>query len=165
MPSSSPTAARVLHRHRHGAIVLRDVPATSIDVMYSDGGIVSAQDVARLVADRLALVGVKFMKRPARQNVVPWIGATTDGATVTGSLVLHAGVRTDQVVCWAEIVLDDELGSRTAGGSPEEKILRQRLERIENLARRMVENARLQPQSAASAFISELLRIVDDAEG
>jgi hypothetical protein len=43
----------------------------------------------------------------------------------------------------------DEHDSRTAGGTPEEQILRQRLERILVIARRMVEDARGQASDAA----------------
>jgi hypothetical protein len=61
MASSSRLSARVLHRHRHSAVVLRDLAPTRIDVVYSEGGIVSAQDLARLLADRLGvLVRVRF---------------------------------------------------------------------------------------------------------
>ena len=92
MPPSSPlTTARVLARHRHGANVLRDVPAT-IDL------------------------------------------------------------------------IADEHGTRK-GGTPEEQILRQRLERIAVLARRMVENARVEPQMPVSAIVAELVRIVQESEG
>lgn len=157
-------SARVLARHRHGAIVLRDVPAT-VDVIYSDGGIVSSQDVVRLLGDRVALRGLKFLKRGSRMNVVRWIAATTSGATMMGQLVLHAGVRDDQVVVRAEIVIGDEHRARTAGGTPEEQILRQRLERLADLARKMVENARVKPQMPVSGIVAELVRMVDDAEG
>lgn len=67
MPCSSRTSVRVLARHLHGAIVLRDVPATTLDVIYSDGGIVSGADVARLLEDRLgALLRVRFRASGAR---------------------------------------------------------------------------------------------------
>ena len=165
MTSSSGISARVLSRHRHAAVVVRDVPATSIEVVYSDGGVVSAQDVARLLADRIALLGVKFLKGGSHANVVRWVGATIDGTTVMGSLVLHAGVRGDQVVCWAEIVLDDDLGLRTAGGTPEEQILRKRLDRIGDLARRMVERARVNPQAPVSGIVEHLQRMLAQTEG
>jgi hypothetical protein len=167
MASSSGISARVLARHRHGAVVLREVPASTFDVVYSDGGVVSARDVSRLLADRLGvLVLVRFRPSPSgTPNTVAWDALDESGEVVTGTVVLHAGVRTDQVVCWAEIVLDDEHGSRTAAGTPEEQILRQRLERIAVLARRMVENARVKPQMPVSGIVGELVRIVDEAEG
>jgi hypothetical protein len=60
---------------------------------------------------------------------------------------------------------DHQHSARLAGGSPEEQILRQRLDRIAVLARRMVENARVRPQVPVSGVVAELVRIVDEAEG
>lgn len=159
-------ARRVLARHRRAAIVLRDVPAT-VDVIYSEGGIVSGADTARLLEDRLgALLKVRF--RPSLSgapNTVAWEALDERGDVASGQLVLHAGVRDDQVVVGAEIVIGGEHGARVAGGTPEEQILRQRLDRIAVLARRMVENARVQPQAPVSGIVAELVRIVDEAEG
>lgn len=62
-------------------------------------------------------------------------------------------------------IIGDDHRTRTAGGTPEERVLRQRLERILVIARRMVENARVKPQMPASAIVGELVRIVEDAEG
>lgn len=62
-------------------------------------------------------------------------------------------------------VSDEEHGARTAAGGAEEQILRQRLERIADLARRMVEGARVNPQAPVSGIVGELVRIVEDAEG
>jgi hypothetical protein len=60
----------------------------------------------------------------------------------------------------------DGNGSRTAGGTPEEQILRQRLERIAERARRMADKARINPQAPVSGtFLADVLRIVDEAEG
>lgn len=119
MPPSSLTAARVVARHVHGAIVLRDLPAT-VDVIYSDGGIVSAADVARLLEDRLGtLLNVRFRPTPSgTSNSVRWEALDDQGEIVTGQLVLHAGLRDNRVVVWAEIVIGDEHGARTAGGTP-----------------------------------------------
>lgn len=63
-------------------------------------------------------------------------------------------------------VSDDEHGTRTAaGGRPEEQILRQRLDRIADLARRVIERARVNPQAPASSMVEQLVRLVDVAEG
>jgi hypothetical protein len=86
---------------------------------------------------------------PGTPNAVRWDARDERGETVTGQLLLHAGVRKDQIVCWAEIVMGDEYGSRTAGGTPEEQILRQRLDRIADLARRVVERARVNPAAVS----------------
>jgi hypothetical protein len=51
------------------------------------------------------------------------------------------------------------------GGSSTERLLRQRLSRIAYLARRMVEQARVNPQTPASGLVAELVRIADEAEG
>ena len=50
-------------------------------------------------------------------------------------------------------------------GSPKEQLLRARLDRIGALARRMLDQARVNPQTPASGLVSELTRIVDEAEG
>lgn len=166
VPYMKPIACRVVARHRRAAIVLRDVPAT-VDIIYSEGGVVSGADVARLLHDRLgALLSVRFHPSPSgTPNIVRWEALDERGDVVSGQLVLHAGVRDDQVVVWAEIVISGEHGARMAGGTPEEHILRQRLERIAVLARRMVENARVNPQAPVSGIVEELVRIVDEAEG
>lgn len=75
------------------------------------------------------------------------------------------GVRDDHVVAWAEIVTGDEHRARTAGGTPEEQLLRARLERIADLARRVVDRARVNPQAPVSGIVGELVRINDEAEG
>lgn len=168
MPSSFLTAARVAHRHRRGSVVHRDLPTTTLDVIYSDGGIVTGRDVARLLEDRLgALLKVRFRSsRSGTPNMVAWEALDEQGQLVTGQLVLHAGAREDQVIGWAEIVIGDEHGTRIAGvgGSPEEQILRQRLDRIAERARRMVDTARVNPQAPVSRIVGELVRIIDEAE-
>lgn len=57
---------------------------------------------------------------------------------------------------------DDE---RISKGSPREQLLRRPLDTIAGLARRMLDKARVNPQTPASALVSELVRIVEEAEG
>lgn len=50
-------------------------------------------------------------------------------------------------------------------GSPQQQLLCARLDRIAALARRMVDQARVNPQTPASGLVFELTRIVEEAEG
>jgi hypothetical protein len=63
------------------------------------------------------------------------------------------------------LLVDAEHDEGIAKGSPEEQLLRARLDRIAALARRMLDQARLQPQNPASGLVSDLTMIVDEAEG
>lgn len=48
-------------------------------------------------------------------------------------------------------------------GSPREQLLRRRLNRIADLARRIVETARLNPQTPASALVEPLTGLLEEA--
>ena len=48
-------------------------------------------------------------------------------------------------------------------GSPREQLLRRRLDRIAHLARRIVETARLNPQTPASALVEKLTGLLEEA--
>jgi hypothetical protein len=165
MSPVDPLVRRVARCHQ-AAVVLRDVPVETVEVIYSDGGIVSARDIARLLEERFGvLVRVRFHPSlSGTPNTVAWKALDGQGEIDTGRLILHAGVRQDQVVSWAEVVVDNGAPNRTAGaGRPEEQLLRARLERIEGLARRMIQEARVNPQKPAFAVVEDLVRIVDEA--
>jgi hypothetical protein len=51
-----------------------------------------------------------------------------------------------------------------ATGTPEEQLLRARLGRIADTARRLMEDARHRPQMPMSAIVEDLRMIVDEAE-
>lgn len=159
---------RVLARHMAAAVVLRSVPAPTVEVILGDGGIVTGRDIARLLEDRVGtLLKVRFRRSlSGMPNTVAWEAVDERGEIVTGQVLVHAGVREDQVVAWAEVVVsNDHAGGRIAAtGTPEERLLRARLERIAHLARRLVEDARVQPQKPSVALVEDLVRIVDQAE-
>ena len=49
--------------------------------------------------------------------------------------------------------------------SPREQLLRQRLDSIADLTRRIVDRVRINPQAPVSGIVGQLVRIVDEAEG
>jgi hypothetical protein len=63
------------------------------------------------------------------------------------------------------LVTADEHDEPIGKGSPREQLLRARLDRIAAHARRMVDEARVNPQAPVSRIVGELVRIVDEAEG
>lgn len=194
MSTHNALTRRVARRHR-AAVALRDLPHDNIEVIYSDGGIVTTRDLARLVEPRVGvLVRVRFRRLlNGMPNTVRWDGLNEAGEIVSGNLVVHAAVSDDQVVCWAELVTQAEgcatkedhadnprdridlptlavSTTRTAAparaaatGTPREHLLRARLRRIERLARRMIEEARVNPQRPAFALVADLVRIAEEA--
>lgn len=63
------------------------------------------------------------------------------------------------------LVSADEHDEGIGKGSPREQLLRARLDRIAALARRMLDQARVNPQTPVSGLVSELTRIVEEMEG
>lgn len=103
--------ARIGARHQ-AAVLLRDKPTDNIEVIYSDGGVITENDVARLLGPRFGSVkNVRFVADPkSAPNVVLWTANNANGERITGGLLLHAALRGDrQVVSWAEIVIDGDL--------------------------------------------------------
>lgn len=160
MAPSSLTAARVLSRHRHGAVVLRDEPAT-LDVIYSDGGIVTARDVARLIEQRIGLVSTLRFRPSVNTppNGVAFEGLGESGEVVSGQVILHAGLRDDQVVCWAEVVRDEPGSKRTARFTTEA-----RFAVIARLARDLVARIREEPTYPLHEVVAAVVRVVELAE-
>ncbi|MBI3202215.1 MAG: hypothetical protein HYZ29_11775 [Myxococcales bacterium] len=104
-PSSHHTAARVARRFR-SAVVVRD---KRFEVVLADGGVVTTRDMEHLLEHRVGFVTrLRFRAALAgAPNVVRWEGLDGRGQVVSGTLVLHAGVRADRVVAWAEVVVED----------------------------------------------------------
>src|SRR5580658_9700287 len=106
MMNADPIARRVARRHV-GAVVFRDVP-TSPQLIFADGGVVTADGVRRVLEDRVKLEALWFCQTcsSTKANVILWEGIGAQGRTVGGRLVLHAGASVDHVVVWAEILID-----------------------------------------------------------
>lgn len=158
---------RVLRRHLRA--VSEDEPevvlttrSDSVSVIYSDGGVITRDDVCRLLRPRLgALRGLTFLSPREGPNVVRWFGVTEAGVMVGGKLVLHAGMRGDQIVSWAQIVVDPvPKQARTASTGS-----RARLEDIAARVREIIHRVREQPTYGPPELIAALVGVVDIAEG
>ena len=80
---------------------------------------------------------------------------------VGGKLVLHAGMRGDQIVSWAQIVVDPvPKQARTASTGS-----RARLEDIAARVREIIHRVREQPTYGPPELIAALVGVVDIAEG
>jgi hypothetical protein len=93
-------------------VVLKHVPHTpNLEVNLSEGGTMTDLDVRRLLHQRKSPVALSSLwfclsLTTAGMNEVLWEGIADSGETVSGRLVLHAGVEPDHVTLWSEIVLD-----------------------------------------------------------
>jgi hypothetical protein len=108
--TTSPIALRVVARHQ-AAIVLRDMPGAKTRIEYSDGGRISAVELARWLEPVFGTV-VKLRFRPSLTglpNTVAWEAIKEDGEVANGKLVLHAGISDDgsEVVSRGEVAVDE----------------------------------------------------------
>jgi hypothetical protein len=153
-----PLALRVARRHS-GEVVFHEVPGVSAQLIFSDGGVVTADDVRRILEDRVHLAAVWFCPTcsSTRRNVVLWEGIGADGTTTSGRLVLHAGAAVDHVVAWAEIVLDPE------DDSPQAPNISHRLREIAHRASALVAHLR-EGKLPLHEVVAAVTGIVDAAE-
>ena len=161
-----PLALRVARRHS-GAVVLRDLPYTSPQLIFSDGGVVTATDVRRVLENHVRLAAVWFCPTcpTTKANVVLWEGIGVKGKTVTGKLVLHAGAAVDHVVAWAEIVLDpDENEPAVRAHHVPEDDQERRLGDVAHRARALVGRLR-EGKLPLQEVVAALVALVDVAEG
>jgi hypothetical protein len=96
-------------RQHLAEIVFRDVPQPSVEVLYSDGGIIATADVRRLLEPRVGfLANLRFRRSLTGQpNTIAWEGLDDKAQVVSGLLVLHAALRGEtEVVSWADIEID-----------------------------------------------------------
>lgn len=102
---SNPIALRVARRYRAGAAV---APSKRLRVEFGDGGRISAAELRQMLEPDLGpLERVRFLRSPNDPaNIVVWEAVAQDTKAVTGRLIFHAAVAEDQVVTWAEVVLD-----------------------------------------------------------
>ena len=100
-------ARRVVRRHQ-ATVVFRDVPYTETRIEYSHGARITAAELARMLEPTLGLV-TKLKFRPSLtgpSTTVVWAAVDTAEKSVSGRLVIHAGVRDSEVVTWAEVIVD-----------------------------------------------------------
>jgi hypothetical protein len=96
---------RVAARHERARA---DRDEDSIQVTMADGGTITTGDVQRLVQDRVGrLIGLRFRSLELGP-VVRWEALREDGRLVHGRLVLHSMVGGNEVVVWAELIIDDK---------------------------------------------------------
>jgi hypothetical protein len=137
----------------------RDTPpvriaGASTPVVYSDGGVVTVDDLRRLLTAELGDINrVEITGRGRRRNEVRW-RAWVRGGMVLGSLVLHARYERDRVTSWAEIVIGLDVGAPEADPA----------DAAAHRARKLIERLRLRPTMAVQEVVAELVRIVDEAE-
>jgi hypothetical protein len=107
MITPTPLAHRVARRHQ-AAVALRDVPAPSIRVEYSNSGRSSAVALMKMLEPQVGkLVKLRFRRSLAVDpNGVEWEALNETASVVTGKLVLHAALDEDEVISWAEVTVD-----------------------------------------------------------
>jgi hypothetical protein len=100
-------AARVAARHQ-AAVILRDAPPRRTMIQYSSGGRISAVALMKVLEPELGvLMTVRFCPAlTGLPNTVSWEALDEHAHIVTGQLVLHAAVADDEVVSWAEVMID-----------------------------------------------------------
>lgn len=93
----------------------------NLEVSYSDRGVITAQEVQRMIEPHIGHVySLRFRKAPtAMPNSIAFealVEPNDDSEVVTGALVLHAGFSEQRVVSWAEVQIDKPVGpsARTA---------------------------------------------------
>ena len=108
-------AHRVARRHQ-AAVALRNVPTEGTRVEYSNSGRISAVELMKMLEPSIgALVKLRF--RPAitgTPNTIAWEALDENANIISGKLVLHAAVAEDEVVSWAEVVVDEDRDARVA---------------------------------------------------
>jgi hypothetical protein len=156
-------AHRIASRFQ-AAVVLRE--DTSTEVIFSDGGVLTANDLRRLLEPQFGPL-LKMRLRPSLTglpNTVAWEALSENAEFVTGRVVLHASVETTRIVVWAEVLVDQRaVGIRIAMALPRQ-LLEDRLRRIAARARKMIQEVRVQPQVPALAIISDLEKLLEIAD-
>jgi hypothetical protein len=158
---------RVLRRHLGvAAESAREVGFTtrseSFSVIYSDGGVITSEDLKRLLKERLGpLRDLRFLSPREGANIARWFAVTDAGEFIGGKLVLHARMRGDRVVSWAQIRVEPvpRHGKAVRATGP-----RARLEDIAARAREIIRNVRERPTYGPVELCASLAALVDLAE-
>ena len=108
-------AHRVTRRHQ-GAVALRNVLTEGTRVEYSNSGTISAVALMKMLEPSLGKLVKLVFRRSLKidPNGVEWEAVTENANVVTGRLVLHAAVAEDEVISWAEVVVDENRDARVA---------------------------------------------------
>lgn len=143
-------------------LLSRTIPSRS---SISDGGVVTTDDVARILRDRLGpLTDVRFTMALQHQRAVCWKARDPDNRLVSGWLVLHAGLRgDDQVMAWAEILVDERAQSQRVAAKAGDA--ERRLDLVALRARHLISRIREEPTCGAKEIVAALVGMVDVAEG
>lgn len=163
MPTQAERVARRASKSAGGLLVTR--PVRGIEVTYSDGGIVTSRDCARLIEPHVGQVmNLTFRKSlTGLPNTVAWEALHSDGIIITGALVLHAAVRGNQVVSWAEVQVDKPVGrfaTRKAAAPGRDT----QLESIARMGRDLIRQLRENPKMPTWQVVGEIVAMVDEAE-
>lgn len=135
-----------------------------IEITSSDGGIVTAQDVGRMIEPHVGPVFQLTFRKALNglPNTVAWEAVDQDGDLLWGSLVLRAKVSDSQVVSWAELQIDKPVGFdfRKHASSGRDT----QLENIARMARQLIRKLHDRPRVATPDLLTALVAIVDEAE-
>lgn len=112
---AQPPAATAARQHLKRGGKLLTTRVENLEVSYSNRGLITAQEVARMIDPHVGpVLKLEFHRSPtAMPNSVgftAFVEPNADGNVVTGALVLHAGFSEQRVVSWAEIELDKPAG-------------------------------------------------------
>lgn len=105
MPAD-PIVLRVARRH--AALVVQEIPTVKKRLRFTESGRISALDVMNMLEPQVGyLVQFRFRPTPGGPTrTIRWEGVTQDGGVVTGQLVLHAAVASDEVTSWGVLTVD-----------------------------------------------------------
>jgi hypothetical protein len=139
-----------------------------LTIILSDGGVITAHDVARLLFHQFGnLLKVRFnssaISALVAPNAVAWEAVGDGGEMVQGALVLHAAVADDHVEVWAEVTVNRRGAPETRNASVDES--RMLLEEIGKLGRDLIARIRREPAVSRLEVVAGIVKIVDLAEG
>jgi hypothetical protein len=102
-------------RSHQAAVVLRDVsPKTRVE--YSDSGRISAVELAKMLEPDRGLLTELHFRRSLKidPNGIEWEALDERAHVVSGKLILHAAVSENEIVSWAEVVIDEDRDASAA---------------------------------------------------
>jgi hypothetical protein len=158
-------ASRVAGRFLDNITLNKETPngvAHSTDIWRA-----SAREIERILRAQLGVM-LRLRFRPAlggMPNAIAWEALDERAELVTGKLVLHAGVRYDEVVSWAELTVDgypEVRGGRPVFGGADPDL---RLRHVERLTRDLMKRIEDDPHGLAIVdLVSALAEIANEAK-
>jgi hypothetical protein len=149
-------SARVMSRYarQHGG----EARPEGLQMILADGGVISADDLHRLLKDRVGPLSRVRFRAFGLGPVVEWEAFRADGDLVVGRLVLHAVVGIDEVVVWANLIIDGKSKvNRTAAHDVQ-------LAEIAYMGRTLIRWLGETPGMPVPLIIGEVVGMVDVAE-